>query len=90
MKRRNSNGKWKANLALLVFLGFCIGILVLMQNQYSRILRFAVPAPAVQKPKIAFLFIARNRLPLDMVWDAFFKVAFLVHLSTSMLNWNSF
>ncbi|KAF5199931.1 Glycosyltransferase bc10 [Thalictrum thalictroides] len=27
----------------------------------------------LQKPKIAFLFIARNRLPLDVVWDAFFK-----------------
>ncbi|GMH16654.1 hypothetical protein Nepgr_018495 [Nepenthes gracilis] len=24
-------------------------------------------------PKIAFLFIARNRLPLDFVWDAFFR-----------------
>jgi len=28
----------------------------------------------VQKPKIAFLFIARNRLPLELVWDAFFRV----------------
>jgi hypothetical protein len=24
--------------------------------------------------KLAFLFIARNRLPLDLVWDAFFRV----------------
>lgn len=28
----------------------------------------------VQKPKIAFLFLARNRLPLDLVWDQFFQV----------------
>ncbi|PWA85522.1 core-2/I-branching beta-1,6-N-acetylglucosaminyltransferase family protein [Artemisia annua] len=27
----------------------------------------------VQKPKIAFLFLARNRLPLDLVWDQFFQ-----------------
>jgi hypothetical protein len=24
--------------------------------------------------KVAFLFIARNRLPLELVWDAFFRV----------------
>ena len=24
--------------------------------------------------RVAFLFIARNRLPLDLVWDAFFRV----------------
>ncbi|EPS73913.1 hypothetical protein M569_00843, partial [Genlisea aurea] len=29
--------------------------------------------PPLQKPKIAFLFIARNRLPLDVVWDSFFQ-----------------
>ncbi|KAK6913090.1 Glycosyl transferase, family 14 [Dillenia turbinata] len=34
--------------------------------------------PVVQKPKIAFTFIARNRLALDMVWDAFFQDQFLV------------
>ncbi|GMP30264.1 hypothetical protein CsSME_00005009 [Camellia sinensis var. sinensis] len=27
----------------------------------------------VQKPKITFLFIAQNRFPMDMVWDAFFQ-----------------
>lgn len=32
------------------------------------------PPPPPGVPKIAFLFIARNRLPLDVVWDAFFKV----------------
>lgn len=27
-------------------------------------------------PKVAFLFLARSDLPLDFVWDAFFKVLF--------------
>lgn len=88
MRRRNSSngrsisasGKWRVKLALLLLLLFCIGSFFLMQNQYSQVIRLAAQAPAVQKPKIAFLFIARNRLPLDMVWDAFFKVAFLVRL----------
>lgn len=31
---------------------------------------------AQTKNKIAFLFIARNRLPLDMIWHAFFEVSF--------------
>ncbi|KAL6011463.1 Glycosyltransferase bc10 [Asimina triloba] len=47
-----------------------------MQTQYSRIkmlASFVSPPPFVQKPKIAFLFIARNRIPLDVVWDAFFQ-----------------
>ncbi|KAK6129336.1 hypothetical protein DH2020_036909 [Rehmannia glutinosa] len=30
-------------------------------------------SPPLQKPKIAFLFIARNRIPLEMVWDEFFQ-----------------
>lgn len=31
---------------------------------------------AQTKNKIAFLFIARNRLPLEMIWHAFFEVSF--------------
>lgn len=48
---------------------------MLVQTQcYDRIKMLTLlPPPSVQRPKIAFLFIARNRLPLDMVWDAFFK-----------------
>jgi len=76
--------KWKKRkifvmLSLLLLLGFC---LVLTHNSTptnttrSRILTLASLRShfIVQKPKIAFLFIARNRLPLDMLWDAFFKV----------------
>lgn len=46
-----------------------------MEAEYSRIkLPTTLITPPLQKPKIAFLFIARNRIPLDMVWDVFFKV----------------
>ncbi|KAJ4729274.1 Core-2/I-branching beta-1,6-N-acetylglucosaminyltransferase family protein [Melia azedarach] len=65
------NYKWKRKVFAAILLGFCFGSLVLMQTQYTRIMslrpRFS------QRPKLAFLFIARNRLPLEMVWDKFFK-----------------
>jgi hypothetical protein len=35
--------------------------------------------------KLAFLFIARNRLPLDLVWDAFFRVRIELSHSPSWL-----
>lgn len=57
-------------LFLAILISFCFGSVVVMQMQCSQFNMF-VPVP--QKPKIAFLFIARNRLPLDVVWDAFFK-----------------
>lgn len=75
MKRKQkSQYKWKRNLFAMLLLGFCFGSLVLLQTQYSRIRMFAsMPSPFLQRPKIAFLFIARNRLPLDVVWNAFFR-----------------
>lgn len=77
MKRKvKSNYKWKRKIVLMLFLGFCFGTLIVMQTQYSRILMLAsLPSQFAQKPKIAFLFIARNRLPLDLVWDPFFQEA---------------
>ncbi|KAJ0433577.1 putative glycosyl transferase, family 14 [Helianthus annuus] len=41
-----------------------------MEAQYRRI---GASSMLAQKPKIAFLFLARNRLPLDLVWDQFFQ-----------------
>lgn len=79
MKRRGSNpvkphNQWKTRLLIVLFLGFCWASIVLLESQYSRIKALALFSPrSVQKPKIAFLFIARNRLQLDMVWDAFFQ-----------------
>lgn len=59
---------------------------MLVQTQcFDRIKMLTLlPPPSVQRPKIAFLFIARNRLPLDMVWDAFFKV--ILVLTTFLLK----
>ncbi|KAK6928370.1 Glycosyl transferase, family 14 [Dillenia turbinata] len=78
LKRKNSqksHHRWKRKLFAMIFLGFCVGILIFLQAQYfTRIRMFArLSPPFVQTPKIAFMFIARNRLPLDMVWDAFFQ-----------------
>ncbi|XP_039143267.1 glycosyltransferase BC10 [Dioscorea cayenensis subsp. rotundata] len=76
MKRRSSHCRWIRKVLALLLLSFCTASLVLMQANYSHItiLSSLVSHEAVdQKPKIAFLFIARNRLPLDLVWDAFFK-----------------
>ncbi|KDP45324.1 hypothetical protein JCGZ_09573 [Jatropha curcas] len=74
IQQQKSHFKWKRKLFVVLLLGFCFGSFVLMQTQYTRILALAkLQSHLVQKPRIAFLFIARNRLPLDMVWDAFFK-----------------
>lgn len=51
---------------LALLLCFCCASFVLLETRHYA-------TPRVQKPKIAFLFIARNRLPLDMLWDEFFK-----------------
>ncbi|VFQ58558.1 unnamed protein product [Cuscuta campestris] len=78
--RRSSSQKlhrrWRRKLSVLalILVGLSVGTFALMETHYGRI---KVPAflshQAVQRPKIAFLFIARNRLPLDIVWDAFFQ-----------------
>ncbi|GAV70250.1 Branch domain-containing protein [Cephalotus follicularis] len=79
MKRKVNRQKliliWKRKIVVVIILGFCFVSLVMMQQQqqspFARILslrpRFA------PLPKLAFLFIARNRLPLDILWDSFFK-----------------
>ncbi|XP_050224473.1 glycosyltransferase BC10 [Mercurialis annua] len=81
-----NSSKWKRKVFVVLFLGFCFGSFGLMQSHYSRILSLSsLHSRLLHNPrsddnentnnqaKIAFLFIARNRLPLDMVWDAFFK-----------------
>ncbi|KAI4348185.1 hypothetical protein L6164_008939 [Bauhinia variegata] len=79
MKRRvsqqKSQHKWKRRIFALLLLVLCFGsLLFIMQTQYTRIMGLAsLQHRFVQRPKIAFLFIARNRLPLDFVWDEFFR-----------------
>ncbi|XP_043707125.1 glycosyltransferase BC10-like isoform X2 [Telopea speciosissima] len=78
MKRRSTQnkflGRWNRKLFAVVLLIFCFGSLILTQTRYSRIKTiFSSSPPFVQRPKIAFLFIARNRLHPDIVWDSFFQ-----------------
>ncbi|CAI0456148.1 unnamed protein product [Linum tenue] len=72
-----SHYKWRRKVFAMVLLGFCLCSLVLMQTQNSQIMalsaRFRHEQQEQLPPKIAFLFIARNRLPLEVVWDVFFK-----------------
>ncbi|XP_073060318.1 glycosyltransferase BC10-like isoform X3 [Primulina eburnea] len=79
MKRRSNSLKfhhiWKRKLFAMLLCFSCFTIFLLVESHYSPIqmLTFVSP-PTIAKPKIACLFIARNRIPLDMVWDAFFRV----------------
>ncbi|XP_042499271.1 glycosyltransferase BC10-like [Macadamia integrifolia] len=78
MKRRSSQNKsqsqWNRNIFALLLLSFCFGCLILTETRYSRIkMILSSSPPFVQRPKIAFLFIARNRLLSDVVWDTFFQ-----------------
>lgn len=59
---------------LLLLLCLCFASLIVLQISTHININSLMPIsnPFVSRPKIAFLFIARNRLPLDFVWDAFF------------------
>ncbi|KAL6518812.1 Glycosyltransferase bc10 [Orobanche hederae] len=65
--------RWRRKLLALLLFVFCFATVVLMESQCSRIKMLTSISPPLQKPKIAFLFIARNRIPLDIVWDVFFQ-----------------
>ncbi|KAL6552957.1 Glycosyltransferase bc10 [Orobanche gracilis] len=77
MKQRLNSQKfhhrWRRKLLALLLLVFCFATVVLMESQCSRIKMLTSISTPLQKPKIAFLFIARNRIPLDIVWDVFFQ-----------------
>ncbi|KAE8691632.1 Core-2/I-branching beta-1,6-N-acetylglucosaminyltransferase family protein isoform 2 [Hibiscus syriacus] len=78
MKRKpvqqKSQIRWKRKVLAALLVSLCLASFVVVETQYSRIVSLAsLRHRFTVKPKIAFLFIARNRLPLDMIWDAFFK-----------------
>ncbi|KAL8471291.1 hypothetical protein ACS0TY_028805 [Phlomoides rotata] len=77
MKRRSNSMKlrhrWKRKFIVLLLLVFCFATFLFLEPEYSKIKMMSLITPPLQKPKIAFLFIARNRIPLDIVWDAFFQ-----------------
>ncbi|KFK25695.1 hypothetical protein AALP_AA8G147100 [Arabis alpina] len=81
MKKKVSQQKklmyrWKRKVFATLMFAFFFGSFVFIQSRYSRItasLESSLKPRLDQKPQIAFLFIARNRLPLEFVWDAFFQ-----------------
>ncbi|KAF7819542.1 glycosyltransferase BC10 isoform X1 [Senna tora] len=74
VSQQKSQHRWRRKLFAVLLLGICFGSLWFMQKQYSRIRGLtSLQHRFVDRPKIAFLFIARNRLPLEMLWDAFFR-----------------
>ncbi|XP_021891977.1 uncharacterized protein LOC110810198 [Carica papaya] len=79
MKRKvtqqKSQYQWQRRIFVLFLFGFFFVSLLLMQAWYNGVVTSisSLRPHFVQNPKIAFLFIARNRLPLDMVWHSFFE-----------------
>lgn len=89
VSQQKSQHRWRRKLFAVLLLGICFGTLLFMQTQYSRIKGLAsLQHRFVDRPKIAFLFIARNRLPLEMVWDAFFQVRYSINLSFCVCLWS--
>lgn len=68
--------RWKRKVYATLLFAFCLGSFVLIQARFNGIAASlnSLKPRLDQKPQIAFLFIARNRIPLEFVWDAFFQV----------------
>lgn len=70
---------WRWRLGILLVLGIVLflGVTkfqeVLAPPEGNEYTSFPDQIPA-SKPKIAFLFLARNSMPLDFLWAHFFKV----------------
>lgn len=75
---------WKLVIAFSVSL--CLLALLRIQLQYRSVATLTPPLSVAgneialrdyysgDRPKVAFLFLARRDLPLDFLWDSFFKV----------------
>lgn len=66
--------RWKLIAALSASL--CVLALFSIYHRESRPVRSRIPLQKYsgERPKMAFLFLARHDLPLDFLWDRFFKV----------------
>jgi hypothetical protein len=59
-----------------MLLGFALVIIALVKIQ-DLVARDKVSIPRIRdpwKPKLAFLFLARHVMPLDILWEHFFEV----------------
>lgn len=80
--------RWKRKVFATLIFAFCLGSFAFIQARYNGITASleSLKPRLDQKPQIAFLFIARNRLSLDFVWDAFF----LVYTSPSLIRFRNY
>jgi hypothetical protein len=77
MKRRAYGySRWRWRLGGYMFLGLAFVIFALVKLQDS-VTHEEVHPPQIRnplKPKLAFLFLARHVMPLDILWEHFFQV----------------
>lgn len=77
-KRRSASPSLRHSLWLVISISSFLFIFAILRLQYQpRHLPSARRpiVPFVGTPKIAFLFLARNNLPLDFLWQSFFQSA---------------
>lgn len=90
---------WK--LVVLVSVALCALALLRLHSQSDLTSPLSRPRPRIYRhkfegtPKIAFLFLARRKLPLDFLWDSFFEVFvpsffFLIVRTTNWLGFEEF
>lgn len=72
--------RWKVIcVCMCILLLTLVKLQSLMTRSYQSVVSddywTTIDATAPAHPKLAFLYLARNRMPLDMVWDLFFQEA---------------
>lgn len=82
MKRRANvfrRWQWRASILCLGVMG--VLFILKLHGVMLREIEEEVTLPTTHsssRPKLAFLFLTRNRMPLDFLWDHFFQVSSLV------------
>lgn len=78
LQKQKSFKPWRRRVFAAALLAFCFVSLVVMHAQHSRVKLYPLLSHrSLPSHKLAFCFIARNRITLDVVWDAFFRVNML-------------
>uniref|UniRef100_A0A7I4FRT6 Uncharacterized protein n=1 Tax=Physcomitrium patens TaxID=3218 RepID=A0A7I4FRT6_PHYPA len=76
MKKRPygySRRRWRSGVCMLLGLPLIIVALVKLQGLVQRDVMESPPIRDPLKPKLAFLFLARHVMPLDILWEHFFE-----------------
>jgi len=78
-------------LRLAAPLSFLLLLAALLRAQpLLGVLPPAAPPPAAGPAKVAFLFLVRAGVPLDFLWDAFFRVSTRLRFPLSLIDPFSF